>query len=190
LSDNRRQADAASSLARFTDFLDEVQAQLMAFLRGMIGSDEEARDLLQDTFCSAWRIAQTGRPPFGAENTPIERRRWLFHVAYNNAISALRHRRIIRWESLDDDVSMIAVSEGFEDRVAEEMALRSALATLPPSDIACLLLVVVQGFTTSEAAQVIGISPAAVAKRCLRAKQRLRSIYQAQNALAEEKVSQ
>ncbi len=31
-----------------------------------MGNDEQARDLLQDTFYRAWRTAQQGIPPFGA----------------------------------------------------------------------------------------------------------------------------
>jgi DNA-directed RNA polymerase specialized sigma24 family protein len=47
-----------------------------------------------------------------------------------------------------------------------------------------LLLIVVQGFTAAEAAQIIGATPQAVAKRFARAKQRLRAAYLAQNPAA------
>jgi len=42
------------SLERFTALLVHCQLPLYTFLRGIVGDDEQARDLLQDTFCAAW----------------------------------------------------------------------------------------------------------------------------------------
>jgi len=52
------------SLEQFTALLDRCQWPLYTFLRGMVGNDEQARDLMQDTFYDAWRTAQQGNPPF------------------------------------------------------------------------------------------------------------------------------
>src|SRR5258708_4804974 len=78
------------ALEQFTTLLAGCQWPLYIFLRGIVGDDEQARDLMQDTFYDAWRTAQRGMPPFhtgGASEVGI--RRWLFHVAYNRACSAL-----------------------------------------------------------------------------------------------------
>ncbi len=86
------------ALEQFTTLLAGCQWPLYIFLRGIVGDDEQARDLMQDTFYDAWRTAQRGMPPFhtgGASEVGI--RRWLFHVAYNRACSALRRRRLISW---------------------------------------------------------------------------------------------
>lgn len=113
-------------------------------------------------------------------------RRWLFHVAYTRAISHLRHRRVIQWQPLapHDGAGELARADAtpFEDTIVESAALRAALDTLAPMDAACLLLIVVQGFTAAETARIVGGTPQAVAKRFARAKQRLRAIYLAQNA--------
>lgn len=179
--------------AAFTAWCERCQWPLYTFVRGITGEDEPARDLVQETFLRAWRATQMGKPPFDALGDDADdagMRRWLFHVAYTCAISALRRRRLIQWHPLaahEDLPSGAAGESPFEDTVAEGQAMRAALAALAPADAACLLLIVVQGFTAAETAQVVGGTPHAVAKRFARAKQRLRTVYMAQNAPIEER---
>jgi RNA polymerase sigma-70 factor, ECF subfamily len=173
----------------FPDLVRRHERELLRFLCGIVTDAEQARDLVQDTFYDAWRAAQRGAAPFvpgGAD----EARRWLFHAAYCRAISVLRRRRLIRWESLDrpdgpalDEITAIV---SFEDQIAESEALGRALAELAPADAACLVLCVVQGFTAAEAGQVIGASPQAAAKRIARAKRRLLRIYLAHDLQRQE----
>jgi RNA polymerase sigma-70 factor (ECF subfamily) len=183
MSDPPVSAIAPFSREAFADLLDRCQWSLFGFLRSLVGDEEQARDLMQDTFYDGWRTARRGVPPFnGSDEAGI--RRWLFHAAYNRAISALRRRRLIQWLPLESVTLPIV----FEDQLAEGHAVRAALAALAPADAACLLLIIVQGFTAAEAGQIIGASPQAVAKRFSRAKQRLRNVYLAQNPQAEESI--
>src|SRR5258707_11131512 len=96
-----RDAPATTSglaLDDFTATLDRCQWSLYTFLRGIVGDGEQARDLMQDTFCAAWQQAQGGVPPFDAGRAEGEMRRWLFHVAYHRAVSGLRRGRLIHWQ--------------------------------------------------------------------------------------------
>lgn len=178
------------SFAEFTALVERHQHELSGFLRGIVQHAEQASDLLQDTFVDAWREAQRGRPPLTPDAPAGEARRWLFHAAYYWALSALRRRRLIRWESLDDleatEREVPSSMAPFEDRVAESAAMQAALADLPPKDVTCLLLIVVQGFTAAQAAEILGDSPQAVAKRLSRAKRRLLTAYLAQAAGDQE----
>ena len=178
----------------FPDLVERHERELLRFLSGIVTDAEQARDLLQDTFYDAWRAAQRGASPFVPNSAPEEVRRWLFHAAYCRAMSALRRRRLIRWESLDradaPALDGIEALVSFEDQIAESEALGRALAGLAPEDVACLLLIVVQGFTAAEAGQVIGASPQAVAKRIARAKRRLLNAYLAEDARREEGPAQ
>jgi RNA polymerase sigma-70 factor (ECF subfamily) len=172
----------------FSSLVDQHQHALSTFLHGLVGDVEQARDLTQDTFHDAWRAAREGAAPFAVGCTEDEQRRWLFHVAYHKGISALRRRRLIRWESLDLLRPLMAwrgTEASFEDQVVEGEALRAALARLSPQDSACLLLRVVQGLSAAEVGQIVGASPETVTKRLSRAKQRLRAIYLAHNAPSE-----
>jgi RNA polymerase sigma-70 factor, ECF subfamily len=185
------------SLAAFSAAVDQWQAALFAFLHGLLGDTEQARDLTQDTFHDAWRATQAISPPWTAAHDDDERRRWLFHTAYCRAISQLRRRQVIRWDSLDwagiathdaatnGAAAALAMraddADSFEQRVAEADALRAALARLNPDDVACLLLRVAQGFSAAEVAAMLGTTAEAVAQRLSRARRRLRAIYLAQN---------
>jgi RNA polymerase sigma-70 factor (ECF subfamily) len=181
MSDSPVSSVASFSRETFADLLDRCQWSLFGFLRGIVGDEEQARDLMQDAFCDSWRAAQRGIPPFDGSSDEAGIRRWLFHVAYNRAISALRRRRLIQWLPMEN----VTLSISFEDQFAEGQAVRTALATLSAADVACLSLIIVQGFTAAEAGQIIGASPQAVAKRFSRAKQRLRDVYLAQNPQLE-----
>jgi RNA polymerase sigma-70 factor, ECF subfamily len=185
----------ALTSAAFTALVDRHQHALYAFLRGLVTSPEQARDLTQDTFTDAWRCAQSATPPFTVAYPDDEVRRWLFHTAYCKAISVLRRRRLITWESLDTasgpEPALVCGTIPFEDQIAEGEALRAALARLNPQDTACLLLRVVQGFSAAETGRIVGATPDVVAKRLSRAKQRLRAAYLAQEAsdtLPEERM--
>ena len=177
--------------AAFVAAVDPHQPSLLAFLSGLLGDPEQARDLAQDTLADAWRAARKGTPPFLPDAPADEVRRWLFHAAYCNAVTVLRRRRLIRWEPLDDAPAAECPPTGapitFEDQVAEGAALRAALAELSPPDIACLLLRVVQGFSAAETGHIVGAAPDIVTTRLSRAKQRLRSVYLAQNVQSEER---
>src|SRR5262249_15053921 len=128
----------------FTEQLSRLQWPLYSFVRGIVGEEERARDLVQDVFVNAWRQAQQEAPPFTGETNEVGVRRWLFHDAYWRAISAVRRARIIRWESLDGDAGAEAERaydvRRFEDQVVEGEVLRAALAQLPPDDPASVLL--------------------------------------------------
>jgi len=168
-------------LALFASLLAATQAPLRGFVRGMVGSVEQAQDIAQDVFVDAWRAATRGQAPFDGAGDEPAMRRWLFHVAYQRAVSALRHSAVLRVESLDvplpPEPSRLYDPVPFEDRVAEGEALQAALDALGPQDAACLLLSVVQGFTALEVAAILEIAPAAAKKRLTRAKQRLRTAY-------------
>lgn len=182
-----RLATATPAHPWFAATMERCQAPLYGFLRGLVRDPEIARDLVQDTFCVAWARAISGGAPFAPEAAPdLEGvRRWLFHAAYNRAISVHRRRRLIRWLSLDateggdtaEDMSEASLA--FENRLIEAQVVRTALAALAPADAACLWLIAVHDFTAAEVAEIVGSSPAAVAKRYARAKLRLRDAYTA-----------
>jgi RNA polymerase sigma-70 factor (ECF subfamily) len=186
--DKTRPSSDLSSNA-FAALIESHQWALWAFLRGFVG-DDSARDLTQDVFYDAWRAAQRSAAPFFVPLDEEGARRWLFKAAYRRAVSALRRRRLIRWESLDAADALRAdgplLALPFEDSVLEAQVLQATFAALPQESVACLLLSVVHEFTTAEIAEITGVSHEAAKKRLARAKQRLRADYLARNPRAEE----
>lgn len=176
--------------AVFTDLLHRHQWPLYGFVRHLLLDDEQARDVVQETFCKAWKAFQRAVPPFADGHDAEHQRRWLFHVAYCEAISVLRRRKRLRWESLEDTAGEHdALAGTFENQIAEHDALRAALATLSREDSAAVLLNVVHGFSAPEIAGMLGISLQATKKRLTRAKQRLRAAYFAQEESQERRAN-
>lgn len=179
-----------SSPQALTELLEQYQESVYHFLRGFGPDAEQARDLLQDVFCDAWRAIRRQAPPFDGSGDATGIRHWLFHAAYCRAISARRHERLIAWHSLD---ATGAVGEeasvtlpAYEEQFAEGEAVRAAMKRLTPDDAACLVLNVIHGFTAAEIARIVGIAPEAAKKRLSRAKQRLRDAYLSKRRMLEE----
>ena len=140
-----------------------TEIALRRFLVGMVGDLALADDLLQETFLEACRAP--GR--IAAAEDP---QAWLFGIARNRAISALRRRR-----RLAAATGRLAVRRRWEPNELPEAA-RSALdlvADLSPQDRALVLLRYVHGFDSSELASITGSSPAAIRKRLERSRARL-----------------
>jgi RNA polymerase sigma-70 factor, ECF subfamily len=176
----RDHANGLPHLSRddFTCLVECHQRQLHVYLAGLVGHEEQAFDLVQETFCEAWRAAQRGTPPFVPGAAESEMRRWLFRAGSNNAISQLRRRRLIRWQSLDRPDGPELAGEGcFDEHLVESDALRTALRQLAPQDAACLLLRIVHGFSAAEVGLILHTSADNVNNRLARAKQRLRAAY-------------
>jgi RNA polymerase sigma-70 factor, ECF subfamily len=176
-----RSPGETSTTAAYWKPILQMQPTLVAFGRGLVGDEELARDIAQNSFVDAWRAARQQSPPFDTPDDLTGIRRWLFTVAYRHALKHLRRRRRIAWESLDarEALSPAALlsQRHFEDAFAEAEALRSALASVEPEDAACVLLQAIHGFSTAEIAEMLAIRPDAVRKRLSRTKQRLRDAY-------------
>lgn len=173
----------------FEDVLAQTQASLINFARGLVGDWELARDIIQDTFVAAWRSMMRNTPPFDTLDDMAGIRRWLFAVAYRQAIKHLRHRRVIAWETLDDSVStaaMLQAKPSFEDAVADAETLRLALLSVGPEDAACFLLQAAHGFSAAEVAAILDIRTDTLRKRFSRARQRLREACNAQTQALSE----
>lgn len=182
----------ALSEAAFAELLERTQLLVYHVLRHLLGNDEEARDCTQEVFVSAWLATQRQSPPFTETGTLEQRRGWLMHAAYHQAITILRRRRVIRWQSLDDMPSgeeepmewAVAEREAmpFEEQIVAGEEAHSLLASLDPQDAACLVLKLLQDYSAVEMAQILDITPDTARKRLSRAVQRLRAVYVAREA--------
>jgi RNA polymerase sigma-70 factor (ECF subfamily) len=139
------------------------EVRLGRFLAQMVGDRALAEDLLQDSFTEAFRC----RDQLGEIENPEA---WLFGIARNRALAALRRRRRFRaaFERL------VPRSEPSERDDLELLALRDLLErTLAPDDRALLILRYLHGFDAVELAAMTGRTPEAVRQRLARAKARV-----------------
>jgi RNA polymerase sigma factor (sigma-70 family) len=140
---------------------------------------EDAEDVLQDSFLKAFVHLKTfeGRSSFSS---------WLTRIAINSALMMLRKRRVVEisidstaidgerwsgWELADNGKNP---EEAYVQRELEQH-LRSATRRLRPALQRVVHLRRTEGYSTSEIAAVLGISPSAAKSRLMRAKTALRA---------------
>lgn len=133
---------------------------LFAYLLNLTRQEEDARDLLQETFL---RLA---RQP-DLLKTARSERAVLFRIAHNLAMD-LHRRRTVRDRFLQDEAARDSLPFVPADE-PEEAAFRAeaarALSKLPPEQRAVLHLKLWEGFTFEQIARVLEIPPNTAASR-------------------------
>lgn len=163
-------ARAASGRATFDALVADAGEAVARYLYGMTGDRAAAEDLTQDVFTAAWRHLDELRDASAA-------RSWLFAIAANTARRYLHRRSRFGWlpiEALPMAAPRLG-SDGDDGLPDEAVALERALAGLSADDRAVLLLVGAHDFSIAEAAEALGVSPAAAKKRWQRACARFRA---------------
>jgi RNA polymerase sigma-70 factor (ECF subfamily) len=165
--------------------LESYRRELLAHCYRMVGSVDDAEDLVQETFLRAWR-AQDGFE--GRAST----RTWLYRIATNVCLTALeqRSRRFlpsglgppgtdplapvelapgVDWVQPMPD-SLVDPAEAVVRKDGLRLALIASLQFLPPRQRAVLLLRDVLAFRAGEVAAVLDMSVAAVKSALQRAR--------------------
>jgi RNA polymerase sigma-70 factor (ECF subfamily) len=161
----------------------------------LTGDPAAAEDVLQETFLSAFRsIAR-----FEAKS---QLSTWLYRIAYNAALMRLRRRQVETVsldEPVEDDEGVLQPrdfadwSENPERAVLDAEMRRvmdEAVGTLSETLRSVFVLRDVNGLSTAQTAQVLGLSEEAVKSRLLRARLALReklSAYVAGRAAEAER---
>jgi RNA polymerase sigma-70 factor, ECF subfamily len=184
-----RQTSQTASQARHTHFerlFAHYQLPLLDYLYGMTRDRELAADLVQDTFLRAFASS-----PEATDITYPQA--WLYRIATNLALSALRRRKRFGWLGLyavepglhasssdawrvPQEVAYLRADD-FTATVVERDAVWQVLAELPPRWRAVLLLQTTAGFRVAEIAAQLNLSEANVRKLLFRAKERFREIH-------------
>ena len=149
---------------------------ILSFCRHMLGSREEAEDVVQHTFAAAHRALL-------GEEREITLKPWLYAIARNRCLSLLRMRREQPLES--HEPSTAGLAEEVERR-ADLRDLLADLADLPAEQRAALLLAEVADLSHAEAAEVLECEAARVKALVYRARQGLLERRDARAAPCEE----
>lgn len=154
----------------FTEIMRRHKGTAYRFIRRYVGDHDEAHDLLQETFVSAWS-ALSG---FDV-NQPLSA--WLRRIALNKCRDWSRRRKVRAFfydaKSIETSARALSAPVQSEDREREAMlsALDAALAALPRTLKEPLLLTVFEGLSHKEAANLLHVSPKAIETRIYRARQ-------------------
>ena len=164
---------AAGDVEAFQTFVRRYVPLIARFVRGLIGSETDSEDILQETFLAAWRDART----FRGDGSP---KAWLFQIA-RNATFRSRRRHVGEPPFLEslDELTLDATAGELDaprdtlDRLADRDVLERALGQLAKEDREVLLLRDVEGFSGKETAALLQLSLPAMKSRLHRARRRL-----------------
>lgn len=182
------QANHHPPSAEFVRRTQPYRRELLAHCYRMLGSLDDAEDLVQETYLRAWR----GYADFGDRSSL---RTWLYKIATNACLTALTHhsRRVLpsglnaatrdpaadssdgtKWLGVLPDALVTSESDDPAAIVARRDSLRlaliAALQLLPGRQRAVLLLRDVLGYSAAEVAQQLDTSAAAVKSTLQRAR--------------------
>ena len=154
------------------------RVRIYSFLLRLCGRRDQADDLLQDTFVQLARHA-TRLPP----ETRLAP--WLYTVARNRYLNQRRTARA-RWEQLRtwlggqrepiEDVLSCPQHVASQRRAIAQ--IEQAIQKLAPTLREVILLVCIEELEQDQAAQILGIAPAALRKRLERGRAQLRALLE------------
>lgn len=136
----------------------EQRRPLLRRLQRMVGDQETAADLCQETFVRAWRKAPR-------DATAEQQRGWLHRTASNLALDELRRRRLRDHLPLDEQRA-----GGAGPEAADRLHAREALERLAPHERLVLLLRFEAGLSHREIGALLDLSEEAARKRVERAR--------------------
>jgi RNA polymerase sigma-70 factor, ECF subfamily len=157
-------------------------ADVYALCRRMLADPDEAADATQEVYLRVMRsvLGFRGDSAFGT---------WLHRVSVNVCLTALRKRSKARAAGMvaggapfalpGDEIALQSTGGGPDDLAATaDLAARSeaALATLPEDARAVVVLRDIEGLSTKEVADLLGVTETVVKVRLHRAHARLRTL--------------
>jgi RNA polymerase sigma-70 factor, ECF subfamily len=170
-------AAQAGNEAAFSALVEPHRRELRVHCYRMLGSFDEAEDLVQETLLRAWRARESfrGRSTFRA---------WMYRIATNACLDALGRRPAA------EDAADIPWLQPFPDRLLPsedepdavvvaretiELAFLAAVQLVPPRQRAVLILRDVLGWSAKDAAALLETSVASVNSALQRARGALRA---------------
>ena len=160
-----RRAQAGDGKA-FSELVRRHQNRVYRYLLRMLGSHDDALELTQDAFLKAWQALPQWQPE-------AQFRTWLFRIANNTALDALRRRKLVDFVPLDDhfDTPGTEPDPERQAQVTQELRqLEASLKKLAPEHRQILLLREVEDMSYEEIGCVLSLSEGTVKSRLARAR--------------------
>jgi RNA polymerase sigma factor (sigma-70 family) len=148
----------------FDAIVDRYQARLLGFCRQMLGSTEDAEDVLQEVFVNAHRAILMDR-------REIHLRPWLYRIARNRCLNHLRKPVADAQESMDGLPQIEAASTHERAHNREEFRqLLGDVSKLPETQRSALLLREMDALSYEEIARVMDTTVPSVKSLLVRAR--------------------
>jgi RNA polymerase sigma factor (sigma-70 family) len=170
----------AGNPGAFEAIVDRYQGRLQGFCRQMLGSTEDAEDVLQEVFVNAYRAML-------ADEREINLRPWLYRIARNRCLNHLRKPTADAQESMDLVPAVEASSTAEKVHNREEFRqLLADVGKLPETQRSALLLREMDAMSYEEIAQAMETSVPSVKSLLVRARISLAEASQARQLTCGE----
>lgn len=163
-------------IGQFEILMRRYNNRLFRIARGVINEQDEAMDVVQESWIAAYNSLDTFRVPqgFGA---------WVSRITHNNALMRLRRQTRIDYHEEDElEQAYVDTDSNYIPGPAEQLtqrelgtALESAVNNLPVKYRSVFVLRAVQQLSTKETADSLDLKESAVKQRYLRAKRMLQT---------------
>lgn len=156
----------------FEQCINDQAASLYRVAYRLLGCRDLAQDLVQETYCQAWRGLESL-----VDITKI--RGWLFAILRNQYSKLLRRGK--RWHTMGETLEMVD-RESNSDLIHQERndLVQYALEQLSEDHKLPILLVTMEGWSVAEAAEWLDVPEGTVLSRLHRGREKLRRIIAAE----------
>ena len=161
----------AGDTSCFASLFDRYGKQVYAWVCRVIQNREDAEELTEDVFVKAFQHLES----FRGESDFLT---WLYRIAYNLSISAVRKKKVEYLAIEDSQLSNVS-EEMIQDQLGQADSserldlLDWALEQLPPDDRALILLFYKEDKSIEELAQIMGLSIANIKVKLHRTRKKL-----------------
>jgi RNA polymerase sigma-70 factor (ECF subfamily) len=133
------------------------------------GNEEDAEDVLQESFVSAFRNLSNyrGDASFGS---------WLKRIVVNKAINVIKRRK---WELMPEDKEIDVAEESAMDEYMPGLSVervKAAMEQLPDGYRSVLSLYLLEGYDHQEISEIMGITESTSKSQLNRAKNKLKEL--------------
>jgi RNA polymerase sigma factor (sigma-70 family) len=166
--------------AAYEALVGRYQSRLLAFCRHMVGSREDAEDVLQEVFAAAFNAMI-------ADERALNVRPWLYRIARNRSLNHLRRVQAIGVDSMDVHLSENGTSAADKVHRREEFRLLvEDVQGLPETQRTALLLREIDALSYDQIAEAMDTTIPSVKSLLVRARVSLAESAQARHLTCEE----
>lgn len=167
---------AAGDERAFTALMRRFKEPAWRFARLHVSDPDEAYDIVQEAFVSAWKN-------LGHYDPSRRFSTWLFRITLNKCRDRARRRKVRRFffqafdldHAVDRADASVPDPEASLDGRQQTARLEAAITTLPEGLRAAFLLAAVEQRPHQEVAAILGVSPKSVEMRVYRARKQLQA---------------
>lgn len=152
----------------YNALVEKYQSLVFVLVRNVCHNDADAQELAQDVFVKAYQQLRTfrGQSAFAT---------WLYRIAYNTAISAMRKKQVEQRRSglYEQDVLHNEDADEVFEEDARYRRLRDLVAALPPEERLLIELYYYKELSMKEVAYIVGMGESNVKVRIHRIRQKI-----------------